>query len=142
MKNGSFIRQYAGESLVKAAERIVCVDAPPVMLTFLEPVNERKTAVQSFYHEAEQQAWAEEVTSEEYTSVSEEDTDSEGSEDADIIFNQHKVYLSAPQPVNKTVHQAYPAERTEPALGKLENKFLMGFIHQRRKNFERGKCET
>jgi hypothetical protein len=108
------------------------------MLTFLEPVNERKAAVQIFYHETKQQAWAEEVTSEESTSVSEEDTDSEGSEDTDIIFDQHKVYLSAPQPVNKMVHQVYPAERTETSTRKARKQVFDGVYPPKREKFRMG----
>jgi hypothetical protein len=95
---------------VKAAERIAGVNTPQVMLTFLEPTKERKAAVQSFYHETEQQAWAEEVTSEENTSVSEEDTDSENSEDTNNNSNHHQVYLSAPQAMKKKTQQIYPVE--------------------------------
>ncbi|KAK6992719.1 hypothetical protein R3P38DRAFT_2412574, partial [Favolaschia claudopus] len=62
MASGNRIRRLAGESLVKAAERMASETAPRVMLGYVDLTPNRWNAVQSFYH-ARQHAHIEEVTS-------------------------------------------------------------------------------
>ncbi|KAK7000721.1 hypothetical protein R3P38DRAFT_2560447 [Favolaschia claudopus] len=129
LANGNRIRRLAGESLVKAAERMGNDTAPRVMLGYVDTTPTRWNAVQSFYQQAH--AYIEEISSD--SAASEDETRTDSSSDSN---SESEIFLTMP----RRVHTPYvmPAERTESSTRKARHEVFDGVYPPKRPRLRPG----
>ncbi|KAJ7173091.1 hypothetical protein C8R43DRAFT_944126 [Mycena crocata] len=130
MKNGRYIRRNPGESLVKAAERIMAAatSAPRVMLGFLDAREDRPKAVQNFYQEESRRARIEEIHSNN-SSTSEMNSSSDESDDVEVgetALLLDRVYFNRSRMEEVGGSLVQPVERTEASTRKARREVLDG----------------
>ncbi|KAK7007323.1 hypothetical protein R3P38DRAFT_2553532 [Favolaschia claudopus] len=130
LTNGNRIQRLAGESLVKAAERMSGETAPRVMLGYVNLTPTRWNAVQSFYQQR-QEAYIEEVSSKSSESVD----DLESSSDSENN-SEPEIYLTMPRRVADPY--VLPAERTETSTRKARHETFDGVYPPRRPKMKQG----
>ncbi|KAJ7178325.1 hypothetical protein C8R43DRAFT_942043 [Mycena crocata] len=141
MKNGRDIRRLAGESLVKAAERIASLtSAPRVMLGFLDAHEDRRHFVQNFYQGENRRVIIEEVGSEE-SQDPESSSDNEDSEKEvelqKTVRRLEKVYLTSSKTTDSDGPWVQPVERTETSTRKARREVFDGVYPPNREKVTR-----